>query len=253
MASVLSCKKKEQAAPQVTNSGPAPTVYPCSSPNFTNTINSNGQKLVKSYVTSSNGFSRSTFLYYYDTYNRLIAQKHWDTLNANPGLIYSCGEDYYQYDSHGKVSIRTSYINGGTSPKYSTQYLYNTVPQVIMEIRTEFPYGYTDTSKYVYYPGKIEYNYSNGQYQDIYFVNSSNNVDSVHSNNFGNYVYSYDGKVNPQKDFRSRWGAYNMDQNVVNIMDSQFSVLSTNSYIYNSNNLPLICNTGNQITYYFYE
>lgn len=250
--SLLSCKKETPNQSQNTGQGTPPTVYPCPAPTFTNIINPNGTKLVKTYGISNGGDFRSTSFFYYDSFTRLVGIKSWDTIKMGVNVTYNCSETYFVYNAGGKVSKRISFQSGNASPVDSMIYFYDAVPKLVTEVRTQFPWtGGGDTSKYIYYPGKIEYNYPSGQ--NVYFVNATNNLDSIHSQFLGNLVYSYDGKVNPQKDFRSRWGAFNADQNVVNIMDSQFNVLSTYSYTYNANNLPLVASRTGEITYYFYE
>lgn len=250
--SALSCKKEKVNPPATTDPGPAPTVYPCSAPIFTNIINPNGTKLVKTYAITNGGDYRSTSFLFYDSFTRLISIKNWDTIKMGTNIIYNCSETYFVYDASGKVSRRISFQSGNTNPKDTTAYFYDAVPKLVMEVKTQFPWNLGgDTSKYVYYPGKIEYNYPTGQ--RVYFVNATNNVDSLHSSFFGNLVYSYDGKVNPMKDFNSRFGPVNGDENVVNIMESNFNLLSTYSYTYNANNLPLVASRTGEITYYFYE
>jgi hypothetical protein len=252
--SILSCKKSNPVPPPA-SSGPTPTVYPCPAPNFTNVINPNGTRLIKQYVVSNGGNYKNTIIYYYDLTNRIVSRKGWDTINSN-GWIYGCGEDQYVYGLNGKVDKWYHYSNGAAVPETTIEFFYNSVPQVTLEVKT-YGMNYKDSTRYYYYPGRIERIYSNKH--DIYYVNSSNNIDSSLTFSSGKTILHYDGKVNPLKDFYSRRYPYNEDANLSSVYDPLWGTTVVNSYTYNANNLPLVCNMSspisnfNQITYYFYE
>jgi len=252
--SFLSCKKQANNATQNTNQVSSPSTGPCSVPNFTNTINLNGQELVKVHfrqTISSSLWSRRTSFVYYDVSNRIISIRNWDTTQTSTGMVYSCSENQYAYNSIGKVSSFINYKDGNSVPTQSVTYFYNSVPQLTLDVTYGPSMGSIDSAKYVYYPGKIEKNANAGQ--TVYFVNTANNIDSLIYPTGSFSAYTYDGKLHPFKDLYSNFNAYKVDQNVVDIMDHNLNTLSTFSYTYNANNLPLIGSRTGEITYYFYE
>lgn len=255
--SVLSCKKKTSNSSESASGTPA-TVYPCPAPNFTNVINPNGQRLIKEYIVRNNGNSRYTGIYYYDSQGRVVSVKGWDT-SYYSGWTYSCSENQYIYGANGKVSVLHQYEMGKSAPTHTTNYFYNSASQSTMEVRSKLYYNMVinDTIWYTYQPGVIERFYMPNN-KIIYYLNSSNNLDSVWSNS-GTSYFSYDGKANPYQVICSNIAPFAETQNQLYVWDNLWGTTVTYSYTYNANNLPVVCTmsyivSGNsQKTYYFYE